>query len=157
MTTAYSFVTKWKIEAPLEAVWNAVYHSLDWPNWWKGVLEVKEIEHGDENGINGVRAYTWKSALPYRLTFNMRLTEIEKYKKLSGIAFGELEGKGTWHFTHMADVTYVEYHWNVVTNKKWMNTFSFLLKPAFDYNHDVVMKWGALGLAQKLNAHLISY
>jgi hypothetical protein len=38
-----------------------------------------------------------------------------------------------------------------------MNYLSFLLKPAFNYNHDVVMNWGAKGLAKKLNAELISY
>jgi hypothetical protein len=37
-----------------------------------------------------------------------------------------------------------------------MNYFSFLLKPLFKYNHDVVMRWGALGLAKKLDAELVS-
>jgi hypothetical protein len=31
------------------------------------------------------------------------------------------------------------------------------MKPLFKYNHDVVMKWGAKGLAKKLNAELISF
>ncbi len=157
MAIQYSFVTKWQIKAPVEKVWDAIYHSLDWPNWWKGVLNVVELEHGKENGIDGVRAYTWKSQLPYKLTFNMRLTENKPYENLAGIAFGELEGNGTWYFEQKNDITFVEYHWNVITNKSWMNYLSFLLKPAFDYNHNVVMRWGAKGLAKKLNAELISY
>jgi uncharacterized protein YndB with AHSA1/START domain len=157
MATQYSFITHWKIKAPVEKVWEAIYHSLDWPDWWKGVVRVVELEHGDENGIDGMRSYTWKSKLPYLLTFTMRLTENELYKKLAGKAFGELEGNGTWYFEETDGITYVQYHWNVVTNKGWMNYLSFLLKPAFNYNHNIVMRWGAEGLAKKLNATLISY
>lgn len=153
----YSFITRWQIKAPVEQVWNAIYESTDWPNWWKGVLAVKEIEKNDANGINGVREYTWKSVLPYKLAFNMRLLKREELKYMYGEAFGELEGKGEWFFSEQDGVTYVQYNWDVYTNKAWMNYLSFMLKPAFQYNHDVVMRWGAEGLAKKLNAELVSY
>jgi uncharacterized protein YndB with AHSA1/START domain len=39
--TAYSFVTEWKLKAPLEAVWKLILASNEWPTWWKGVLELK--------------------------------------------------------------------------------------------------------------------
>jgi hypothetical protein len=52
-------------------------------------------------------------------------------------------------------VTFVTYNWNVYTNKPWMNTFYFLLKPLFVYNHNKIMHLGAVGLAKKLNARLI--
>lgn len=157
MATQYAFITRWQLRAPLAAVWDSIQQSMQWPEWWKGVVKVQEIEKGNEDGIGGVREYTWKSVLPYKLAFNMRLTESEHHKRLKGEAFGELEGVGEWFFREQEGITYVEYHWTVITNKAWMNTFSFLLKPAFDYNHDVVMSWGAKGLAQKLNAELISY
>ncbi len=150
MATQYSFVTYWQINAPVEQVWDAIYNSTDWSNWWKGVIAVKEVNEGDENGIGGVREYTWKSALPYRLTFSMKLTEKQLYKKLSGVAFGELEGNGTWEFEQKGDITFVTYYWNVFTNKLWMNYLSFILKPAFQYNHDVVMRWGEECLKKKL-------
>jgi uncharacterized protein YndB with AHSA1/START domain len=151
MPTQYSFVTNWEINTPVNQVWDAIYNSTDWSNWWKGVVAVKEINAGDENGIGSIRAYTWKSALPYQLTFSMKLTEMETYKKLAGVAFGELEGNGTWVFEEKEGVTIVTYYWNVFTNKPWMNWFSFILKPAFQYNHDIVMKWGEECLKKKLN------
>ena len=86
----------------------------------------------------------------------MRLTEKYELRKLHGVAFGEIEGEGTWLFEQKGDACYVQYKWNVFTNKAWMNHLSFLLKPAFKYNHDVVMRWGARGLAKKLNAELLS-
>jgi hypothetical protein len=157
MQEKYSFITKWQIKAPVKDVWDAIYNSLEWPQWWKGVIASHELEKGDNRGINGIREYTWKSALPYKLKFKSKLLEREDNKRLYGVAFGELEGEGTWYFYHKDGITHLQYDWHVFTNKKWMNTFSFILKPLFKYNHDVVMKWGAKGLAKKLNAELISY
>ena len=153
MPTQYSFVTKWKFNAPVEVVWDIISSSTNWPNWWKGVLKVDEIDKGNDDGINGIREYIWKSILPYKLKFSMKLIERVEYKKLSGIAFGELEGNGTWVFEHHNGVTWVICFWNVITNKPWMNYLSFILKPLFQYNHNVLMKWGYDGLAKQLESY----
>ena len=47
----YKFVTIWRVKAPIESVWNEIYHSMDWPRWWKGVEDVSEVSKGDENGV----------------------------------------------------------------------------------------------------------
>jgi Polyketide cyclase / dehydrase and lipid transport len=155
METQYSFVTNWEIEASLQEVWNAIYNSPEWPQWWKGVVSVEEIEKEDVNGLNSVKAYIWKSVLPYKLAFTMRLTEKEPMRRLKGIAFGELEGEGEWTFSEQNRIIKLQYNWNVYTKKAWMNYLSFVLKPVFKYNHNVVMHWGAVGLAKKLNAKLL--
>jgi hypothetical protein len=157
MAGKYCFVTRWQLKAPVEEVWDAIYNSLEWPGWWKGVIAARSIEEGDERGINGIREYTWKSVLPYKLHFSSRLIEREDYKRLYGIASGQLEGEGTWHFFEKDGISYIECDWRVSTNIKWMNALSFMLRPLFRYNHTVVMKWGAKGLAKKLNAELLSY
>lgn len=156
MAVKYSFVTRWQIKAPLQEVWDAIYNSLEWPQWWKGVLSVIEIKKNDDTGVNGIRHYTWKSLLPYKLTFNMKLIEKKPLQSLKGIAFGELEGDGEWLFTEQDGVVDVQYNWNIVTTKKWMNTFSFLLKPMFTINHNVVMHWGGESLAKKLGTTLLN-
>jgi len=155
METQYSFVTKWELEASLQQVWDAIYNSLEWPQWWKGVVSVEEIEKGEANGINSVKAYTWKSVLPYKLTFTMRLTEKCPMKSIRGVAFGELEGQGVWTFNEQNGIIHIQYNWDVYTKKAWMNYLSFILKPAFRFNHNVVMHWGAVGLSKKLNAKLL--
>jgi hypothetical protein len=150
MSAYYNFVTKWEFNAALQDVWGIITNSIKWPVWWKGVLAVKEVESGDEIGINGVREYVWKSFLPYKLKFSMKLIERIEYQKLSAIAFGELEGTGTWIFEHKDGITYVTYLWDVKTNKLWMNYFAFILKPIFKYNHNIAMKWGFLGIKKQL-------
>lgn len=156
MNQNYSFTTNWKIEAPIQAVWDAIYDSQEWPNWWKGVKSVEELKKGDANGLNGSKRYTWKSVLPYSLVFNMLLIEKEEPYHLKGIAYGELEGQGEWHLAQEKKITSITYNWDVITTKKWMNSMAFLLKPLFRMNHNVVMHWGALGLSKKLNARLLN-
>lgn len=151
----YSFVTEWRLEAPLQAVWEAILHSEDWPNWWQGVESVVELEPGNAQGIGNRRRYTWKSLLPYRLTFEIRTTRVEPPVALEGSAAGELEGTGRWRLSTDGPVTVVRYDWQVHTTKRWMNWLAPLARPLFRWNHHVVMRQGGEGLARLLNARLL--
>jgi hypothetical protein len=146
----YGFVTLWRFRALLAPVWDLIYHSDDWPAWWPGVERVEKIGGGDAEDIGSVRRYTWKSKLPYRLAFDMRLTRVEPMAIIEGEAIGELTGKGRWQLDADGDVTNVRYDWNVSTTKPWMNLLAPVARPLFKWNHNVVMNWGADGLAKRL-------
>ena len=146
----YEFVTIWRVNAPLESVWNEIYHSREWPTWWKGVESVVEVQKGDDLGVGSIHRYTWKSKLPYRLSFDMKTIRIEPPVLLEGIATGELQGRGLWRLSASNGETTVRYDWRVDTTKRWMNLLSPLARPLFEWNHNVVMSWGAQGLAQRL-------
>jgi Polyketide cyclase / dehydrase and lipid transport len=148
----YRFVTNWHVTAPIESVWNEIYHSEFWPTWWKGVESVVELTRGDRDGIGGIRRYTWKSRLPYKLTFDMRTVRVEPLSTIEAVATGELEGKGLWQFSVDRTGTVARYDWEVQTTKLWMNMLSPLARPLFKWNHDVVMGWGAEGLRKRLGA-----
>ena len=151
----YKFVTIWRVKAPIESVWNQIYHSLDWPTWWKGVEAVSEVQKGDESGIGSIHRYTWKSKLPYKLSFDMQTVRIEPPVLLEGIAVGELQGRGLWQLSADGDETVVRYDWNVQTTKQWMNLISPIARPLFKWNHNVVMSWGAKGLEERLGASVV--
>jgi hypothetical protein len=147
----YSFVTLWQFRSPLEPVWETIYRSEEWPAWWRGVERVERIEPaGGDDRPGALRRYTWRSKLPYRLAFEMRLTRVEPLSLIEGEAVGELKGTGRWRLTHDGGVTRVRYDWNVQTTKPWMNLLAPIARPLFKWNHDVVMNWGADGLARKL-------
>lgn len=152
---SYSFITTWKIKAPLNRVWDVLYEQEEWPSWWRGVQKVEPLQNGDAHNIGKRMRYTWKSFLPYTLCFDMISTSIIPLSFMEGRAAGELEGVGRWYFEQENDITVIRYTWDVNTTKKWMNTLAPLLKPVFKWNHDVVMRWGAEGLAKKLNAELV--
>jgi uncharacterized membrane protein len=150
MPIQYSFVTRWKTNAPHTDVWEVIKDSLDWPRWWKSFTSVTELSPGDEQNIGSIRRYTLKSPTGYKLTFDLELLERKEYKRLHGKASGELQGSGTWTITEYNGETYIECLWHVQTTKKWMNALAFMLKPAFMYNHQLVMKKGAKYLSAKL-------
>jgi len=151
----YNFVTIWRVQAPIEKVWNEIYHSSDWPTWWKGVEAVSEVRKGDERGVGSIRRYTWKSKLPYKLEFDMETIRIEPPRLLEGVAIGELQGRGLWQLSTEGNETIVRYEWNVVTTKRWMNILSPIARPLFEWNHNVVMSWGAKGLAERLGVPVV--
>lgn len=152
----YSFEAIWRMRAPLELIWQAIYDYQDWPKWWKGVEKTEQITKGDANGVGGVSSYTFKSALPYRLYFNVEATGLEPMKSMEGKAVGDLDGTGRWVFSTEGDVTIVQCFWDVSTTSFWMNLLAPIARPIFAWNHKVIMNWGAEGLASKLGASLIS-
>src|ERR1700730_12246315 len=94
----YEFLTTWLIGAPREPVWDAIYASERWPEWWRGVLEAEKLEPGDPTGVGELGRYVWKSKLPYKLEFRVRTTRVDRPQLLEGEADGELAGTGRWRF-----------------------------------------------------------
>jgi uncharacterized protein YndB with AHSA1/START domain len=152
----YRFLTTWCIAAPIEPVWDAIYDSERWPEWWRGVESVVEIAPGDGDGIGQVARYVWKSRLPYELAFEIVTTRVERPHLLEGQASGELAGTGRWRLFEAGEATAVLYEWNVRTTRAWMNLLAPLARPVFGWNHDYVMRNGGEGLARRLGAPLLT-
>ena len=152
----YRFLTTWLLEAERERVWDAIYDSERWPEWWQGVDEAEKLEEGDESGVGQYGRYVWKSKLPYRLEFFVRTTRVERPHLLEGDASGELAGSGRWRLFEQDGSTAVLYEWKVRTTRPWMNLLGPVARPIFVVNHDYVMRNGGHGLAQLLGARLLA-
>ena len=147
----YVFVTNWSIPAPIDRVWRELMHPDDWPAWWRGVERVRLLRPAAGlDDVGAVREYTWRSRLPYRLTFTIETTRVEPLRIVEGRASGELEGLGCWQFTDRGTTTHVRYDWRVRASKPWMRWLSPVAHPLFEWNHDVVMEWGRQGLLRRL-------
>ena len=152
----YSFLTTWLLEAEREQVWEAIYDSERWPQWWNGVLEAEKLEEGDDAGIGQFGRYIWKAKLPYRVEFFIRTTKVERPFLLEGDATGELAGIGRWRLFEQDGVTAAIYEWNVRTTKAWMNALAPVAGPVFKGNHDYVMRNGGVGIAKLLGVPLLA-
>ncbi|MGI9534975.1 MAG: SRPBCC family protein [Thermodesulfobacteriota bacterium] len=146
----YSFITKWKFEEPIEAVWDEIYHPERWPDWWKYVENASEIQKGDDLGIGSKWKYTWKTRLFYKFTFLVETNIVDPPFRLEGIAKGDLEGIGKWLLEYKSGYTVVKYEWVVKTNKSWMNLLAPVAYIFFKWNHSTVMEEGYKGLKKKL-------
>jgi hypothetical protein len=152
----YRFLTAWMLEAPIDPVWEAIHDAQSWPEWWPGVESVVELEPGDEDGVGGLSRHRWKSRLPYTVEFESRTTRVERPALIEGVASGELAGRGLWRLFERGGVTAVLYQWDVATTRPWMNLLAPLLRPAFRWNHDQVMRGGSGGLARRVGGRLVA-
>jgi hypothetical protein len=152
----YEFRTTWCVDAPIEAVFDVLNDSVAYPRWWKGVSSVEVLEPGDQSGVGELDRFVWRSVLPYSLGFDLRVTRVERPYLIEGHATGELQGVGTWRLYQGQGVAIV-YDWRVRTTKLWVNVLGPLARPAFAWNHDVVMRQGARGLAAQLGTTLLQH
>ncbi len=153
--SSYSFCTIWHLEAAIEDVWEEIYHSERWPEWWRYVRRAEKIASGDADGIASVWRFVWHSRLPYTLQFDMRVRQVRRPHLLEAVASGDLEGIGRWTLAELQGATEVRYDWRVRTGKVWMRRLAPLARPLFVWNHHEVMRQGGRGLAKRLGARLI--
>jgi uncharacterized protein YndB with AHSA1/START domain len=148
----FSLTTTWRIPASLESVWSCLIHTEAWPLWWKYVYAVNETAAGDSSGRNNVRHYAWRTALPYRLMLNLKVTEIQPQQRVVVEVSGDLKGEGICQLSYQTIPmrTEVRFYWHVHTCKPWMNRFAVLGRPIFIWNHTCVMKQGEQGLIRHL-------
>jgi uncharacterized protein YndB with AHSA1/START domain len=151
----YEFLTTWCLDAPIDTVFEVLRDSARYPRWWKGVQSVELLEPGDEIGLGELDHFTWRSVLPYSLGFDLRVTRVERPHLIEAYAAGELEGVGTWRL-YEGQGTAIVYDWRVRTTKAWMNLLGPFARPAFRWNHDLVMRQGGEGLAAELGVRLLA-
>ena len=146
----YQFITVWKFDHHLPLVWQEIKTMSRWPEWWRYVAKVEFKKQGDANEIGAVRRITWRTALPYPLTFDSELVKEVHHQSMEGRAYGELEGTGIWTFSTENNLPIVRYDWQVKTTKTWMNLLAPIARPFFAWNHDRVINSGFVGLKKRL-------
>jgi hypothetical protein len=144
--TEYSFVTRWSFKAPIERIWERIADAERWPEWWTYVKKVEALDLGAADGKGRVLRMTWRTRLPYSLTFDIKTVRIDPPCYMEGQAQGELVGSGIWRLRQVGDDTDVRYDWDVRTTKFWMNALAPIARPIFSWNHAGVMNAGEDGL-----------
>jgi carbon monoxide dehydrogenase subunit G len=152
---SYSFTTHWRVEAPIDRVWDAIHDVERYPAWWPNVRRVEKLAAGDERGVGARTRFVYKSRLPYLLEFETVATRVERPHLMEVASRGELEGTGRWTLSQDGPVTVVRYDWNVRTTRRWMDLLAPIARPLFEWNHHVSMRDGGRGLARLLGARLL--
>lgn len=153
---AYRLVTTWRLQAPPQAVWEALRDAEAYPQWWPGFERVEVLEDGDPDGVGRRARVTMRGRLPYRLRFDIVGREVREPDRIVVEATGQLVGSGRWEMEHDGEVTTTTYAWDVATTSRWMKVLEPFARPAFIVNHHVAMRGGAEGLARHLGGRLLS-
>ncbi|UZR30841.1 SRPBCC family protein [Methylococcus mesophilus] len=146
----FDLVTRWRLDAPAEKVWQVLSDAERWPEWWPCVEAVEKIDPGGTNGENSLWAYTWKTMLPYRLRLEFRMTRIAAPVLLEADVRGDVAGRGLCRIYRQEHRTVVQYEWNVRLCRSWMKRLAPLARPVFLWNHRMVMRQGEASLAARL-------
>jgi Polyketide cyclase / dehydrase and lipid transport len=153
--TDFVLVTQWHIAAHVDAVWEALNHPDYWPRWWPYVRAVEKLRAGDTEGVGSLYRIEWTSKLPYDIAFEVETVEVARYERIRGLARGQLNGQGLWELAPDESSTRVRYTWSVNLVDPWMRRLKPLAAPIFRWNHNAVMRAGALGLARHLHTRLV--
>ncbi len=147
----YHFITNWRLDAPIDDVYDVISNAEDLPRWWPSVyLGVTVIKEGEKSGVGKEIGLYTKGWLPYTLRWQFRVTEVKKPQRLAIEAWGDFVGRGVWTFASDGNATNVTYDWRITADKPLLKRFSSLMKPIFSANHHWAMKKGEQSLILEL-------
>jgi hypothetical protein len=142
----YSFITTWRIPAPIDKVWDA----LSVPQlWWPNLLSSVTLTPG-VNGVGARYERVTRGRLPYSLRYVITMTLVDRPNEMAYDSEGDLAGRGRMVLRPAGGVTEVVFYWDVETTGRWLNRLAPLLKPLFAWNHTHVMREGEKGLTRYL-------
>ena len=147
----YRFETRWQIAASPEEVFEILTDPERLTEWWPSVYRrVDTVSKGDPDGVGRILRLETQGWLPYRLRWNLRVVDCRRPGSLSLVAWGDLEGGGTWTLDGTGESTTVRYVWDVMVRKPLLRHLSFVLRPVFALNHRWAMNRGRDGLEIEL-------
>jgi hypothetical protein len=151
----YHFVTDIRVAASPDDAWDVLEDPMTWPQWWRR-LRVELIAPGRPDGVGRRYRLSFRTALPYTLTLESETTRISRPSLWEATISGELEGTGLYEVFADSGGSRVRHTWVVATTRRWMNLLAPVARPAFAWNHAVLMRDFATGFAGRLGVALLS-
>ncbi|MGH2827763.1 MAG: SRPBCC family protein [Actinomycetota bacterium] len=141
--TFYRFRSEWRL-ASRERVFEALEDLKGYVAWWPEVKTVKCIAEGRFEVV--VRA-----TLPYELRFITSQSVLDKNTAIieAGLR-GDLNGFSRWTLSQENGRTVAVFDEEVHTGKRLLNVLAPVARPAFRYNHTLMMRHGQDGLRRLL-------
>jgi len=130
---AYVFVDEWDVQAPPEAVFDALADARSYPTWWRTVY--LEAEADGPPRVGGISWQHFKGRLPYHLRTESRTTRLERPTTLEADVTGDLRGCGLWTLTPRNGGTHVRFDWRVYADKPILRLLTPVLRSLFRWNH----------------------
>ncbi len=142
--TFYRFQSEWMLEASRERVFEALRDLEGYVAWWPEVKEVKRITEGRFEVVA-------RATLPYELRFITSQSVLDERMGIieAGLR-GDLNGFSRWTLSQRNGHTAAVFDEEVHTGKRLLNVLAPVARPAFRYNHTLMMRHGQEGLRRLL-------
>jgi len=129
----YVFIDRWHVDAPVEAVFDAIADATTYPEWWQPVY-IETTTDGPP-GVGRTSHQHFKGRLPYHLRTESTITLYERPARVGADVVGDLRGRGLWTLTPRDGGTDVQFDWRVYADKPIVKTLTPVLRPLFRWNH----------------------
>ena len=137
---SYSFRTEWHLAAPAGTVYDILERLPDYPAWWP---EVREVTPAGPEAF----ALVVRSTLPYSLHFvTSKGRRDPEQRVLEANLTGDLSGFSRWTVRETANGAVALFEEEVEANKTLLRKLAAVARPAFRYNHKLMMRHGERGL-----------
>ena len=144
MASAYVFVDEWDVDAPPEAVFDAIADARTYPEWWRPVYISAEAD--GPPAVGAVSRQHFKGRLPYKLNTTSTIVRLERPTTIEADVEGDLRGKGLWTLTPRDGGTHVRFDWRVFADRPLVRRLTPVLRPLFRWNHNWAVKRAMEGL-----------
>lgn len=144
MVAEYVFIDEWDVDAPIEAVFNALADVRTYPTWWKPVY--LEVAADGPPAVGRKSRQHFKGRLPYHLRTTSEIVRLEPPREFEVKVEGDLSGRGIWTLTPMTRGVHVRFDWRVNADRPLLRVLTPLLRPLFRWNHNWAIRRAAAGL-----------
>lgn len=144
MAGEYVFLDEWDVDAPREAVFEAIADARTYPDWWKPVYISVDADGSPEVGCASRQHF--KGRLPYTLKTVSTVVRLERPEILETDVVGDLRGRGLWTLTERDGRTHVRFDWTVLADRPLLKRLTPVLRPLFRANHNWAVKRAMEGL-----------
>ena len=134
MAREYVFVDEWDVDAPQEAVFDALADAHTYPEWWSAVY--LEVEGDRTPQVGAVTRHEFKGRLPYHLKTSSEIVAMDRPNSFEVSVVGDLTGHGVWTLTPRDGRVHVRFDWRVLADRPLLRILTPVLRPLFRWNHN---------------------
>jgi hypothetical protein len=148
----FEFFDEWRLATGSDAVWTVIRDVEGWPNWWRSVRSITPVPEKTALSYE----FRFRTRLPYDMAFAAELTRDDRLLWAGVQVTGRVAGSGRCAASAIDGGTLVRFDWWVSPQLAWMRAVAPLARPIFSWNHRSLMAEGAVGLARRLDTHLLA-
>jgi uncharacterized protein YndB with AHSA1/START domain len=144
MAAEYVFVDEWDVDAPQQAVFDALADARTYPTWWRPTY--REVEADGPPAVGCSSRHKFKAKLPYTLSTVSTIVRLDPPSAFEVEVDGDLRGHGVWTLTTTSDKVHVRFDWRVHADRALLRILTPVLRPLFRWNHNVAIERAMVGL-----------
>ena len=146
----YAFRDTWRAVGSVDQVASLLLDTQALSDWWPQLFAVRICETGGRDGASRAFNARVRGFMPYVLTLDFRVVEIDFPRRFAVELGGDLCGDGGGALRQEGHETVIEFDLRVQVARPLLQFFSLVARPLLHAQHRWVMGQGERGLVRAL-------